>query len=69
MSLNKMLSARPYHPTTFQERGVALPFTTPMLGGARARLSHNRGIEIIVRNPETNQERVIVVPILHPAGK
>lgn len=25
--------------------------------------------EIIVRNPETNQERVIVVPILHPSAK
>ncbi len=50
MSMNALPSARSYHPTTFQERGVALPFTTPSLGGARARLSHNRGIELIVRN-------------------
>lgn len=25
--------------------------------------------EILVRNPETNQERVIVIPALHSAGK
>jgi hypothetical protein len=50
MSLNTPPSASPYHPTTFQERGVALPFTTPQLGGARVRLSHNRGVELIVRN-------------------
>jgi hypothetical protein len=25
--------------------------------------------EIIVRNPETNEERVIVVPELHPSSK
>ncbi|HEX3995060.1 MAG TPA: hypothetical protein VHX39_28125, partial [Acetobacteraceae bacterium] len=29
---------------------MALPFTTPQLGGARVRLSHNRGVELIVRN-------------------
>jgi len=62
MSLNKLPSARPYHPTTFQERGVALPFTTPLLGGARARLSHNRGIEIIVRNPAGGRG-VYVMPL------
>src|SRR5580692_647584 len=62
MSLNKFHSARPYHPTTFQERGVALPFTTPLLGGARARLSYNRGIEIIVRNPAGGRG-VYVMPL------
>ncbi len=30
---------------------MALPFTTPLLGGARARLSRNKGLELIVRNP------------------
>ncbi|MGA3004071.1 MAG: hypothetical protein ABSE20_20340 [Acetobacteraceae bacterium] len=62
MSLNTLPSARPYHPTTFQERGVALPFTTPLLGGARARLSRNRGIELIVRNPAGGRG-VYVMPL------
>lgn len=51
MPLNPLPAAMPYHPTTFQERGVALPFTTPLLGGARGRLSPNRGLELIVHNP------------------
>jgi hypothetical protein len=62
MSLNTLPSARSYHPATFQERGVALPFTTPMLGGARARLSRNRGIELIVRNPAGGRG-VYVMPL------
>jgi len=62
MPLNKLPFARPYHPTTFQERGVALPFTTPLLGGARARLSRNQGIEIIVRNPAGGRG-VYVMPL------
>ena len=40
-----------HHPTTFLERGVAVPFTTPMLLGARARPSDRGGIELIVANP------------------
>lgn len=40
-----------YHPTTFLERGVAVPFTTPLLGGTRARPSENRGLELVVPNP------------------
>ena len=40
-----------YHPTTFLERGVAIPFTTPMLGGTRARPADRGGIELIVPNP------------------
>jgi len=62
MSRNTLPSARPYHPTTFLERGVALPFTTPLLGGARARLSHNRGVELIVRNPAGGRG-VYVMPL------
>jgi hypothetical protein len=62
MSQNTLPSARPYHPTTFLERGVALPFTTPLLGGARVRLSRNRGIEIIVRNPAGGRG-VYVMPL------
>ncbi len=40
-----------YHPTTFLERGVAMPFTTPLLAGARARPADRGGVELIVPNP------------------
>jgi hypothetical protein len=40
-----------HHPATFLERGVAVPFTTPMLLGARARSADRGGIELIVPNP------------------
>jgi hypothetical protein len=40
-----------YHPTTFLERGVAVPFTTPMLAGTRARPAERGGTELIVPNP------------------
>ncbi len=40
-----------YHPTTFLERGVAIPFTTPALSGARARPTERGGLEIVVPNP------------------
>ena len=40
-----------YHLTTFLERGVAVPFTTPALQGARARPPARGGLEIIVPNP------------------
>ena len=42
---------QPYHPTTFLERGVAVPFTTPLLGGTRARLGEKPGAELVVPNP------------------
>ena len=47
---------QPYHPTTFLERGVAVPFTTPMLAGTRARPMERAkgepgGAELIVPNP------------------
>lgn len=38
-------------PTTFLERGVAVPFTTPRLAGARARPAERRSLEVIVPNP------------------
>jgi len=54
----EILSAQlqPYHPTTFLERGVAVPFTTPMLAGTRARpiecaKGEPGGTELIVPNP------------------
>jgi hypothetical protein len=40
-----------YHPTTFLERGVSMPFTTPMLAGTRARPSERGGIELVLPNP------------------
>ncbi len=40
-----------YFPTTFLERGVAVPFTTPMLSGARARPAQRGGAELIVSSP------------------
>jgi hypothetical protein len=41
---------RPYHPTTFLERGVTLPFTTPRLGGTRARPGKKHAVELVVPN-------------------
>jgi hypothetical protein len=40
-----------HHPTTFLERGVAVPFTSPMLAGARVRPADRGGVEVIVPNP------------------
>jgi hypothetical protein len=38
-------------PTTFLDRGVAVPFTTPLLAGTRARRAAGGGIDLIVPNP------------------
>lgn len=40
-----------YHPTTFLERGVAVPFTTPLLGGTRARPADKQCLELVIPNP------------------
>ncbi|HET6306329.1 MAG TPA: hypothetical protein VFG12_04040 [Rhodopila sp.] len=45
------ISVRPNEPATFASRGVAMPFTTPMLAGARARASGRAGIELVMPNP------------------
>jgi len=42
---------KPYHPTTFLERGVAVPFTTPLLGGTRARPADKECLELVIPNP------------------
>jgi hypothetical protein len=39
-----------WQPATFQERGVSVPFTTPVLAGARARAAA-RGVEFVVPHP------------------
>lgn len=40
-----------YRPATFLERGVAVPFTTPLLASARVRPSRRGRAEFIVANP------------------
>lgn len=40
-----------HHPASFRERGVAVPFTTPLLAGARVRDTGRHGIEVLVPNP------------------
>ncbi len=40
-----------YQPTTFLERGAYVPFTTPILTGARVRPADRFGLELIVPNP------------------
>jgi hypothetical protein len=40
-----------YQPTTFRERGVAVPFTTPLMAGARARPGDRHAVEFVVANP------------------
>ena len=40
-----------HHPLTFRTRGIAAPFTTPLLAGARVRESSRTGIELVVPNP------------------
>ncbi len=49
---NSALPAIEYHqPETFRSRGVAAPFTTPLLAGTRVRAAVNQGIELVVPNP------------------
>ncbi len=51
MSILNMPLVQSYHPTTFLERGVVVPFTTPLLGGARARPGERGGPELLVPSP------------------
>jgi len=41
---------RVWQPATFRERGAAVPFTSPMLAGARARLTERR-CDLVVPHP------------------
>jgi hypothetical protein len=43
--------SRDYAPATFRERGVAVPFTTPLLTGARIRRAEQGGTELLMLNP------------------
>jgi hypothetical protein len=53
-----------HHPATFAGRGVAVPFTTPMLAGTRVRASTRTGVELVVPNPSGGRG----VYILHWPG-
>lgn len=50
-----------YHPGTFLERGATVPFTTPHLGGARARPGPRGELEFTVPNPSGGRG-VYIVP-------
>nr|WP_294502086.1 hypothetical protein [uncultured Rhodopila sp.] len=50
MSGNAPFLVESHHPATFHSRGVAAPFTTPMLAGTRVRDSKGE-IELVVPNP------------------
>ncbi len=45
-----LLEDRHWAPATFKDRGVAVPFTSPMLAGARVRLTERRH-DIVVPHP------------------
>jgi hypothetical protein len=44
-----------YQPATFQERGVAVAFTTPMLAAVRVRHGQRGEIELVMPNPSGGQ--------------
>lgn len=44
-----------YRPATFVERGVAVPFTTPLLSSARARPGRRMKTEFVIANPSGGQ--------------
>ena len=49
-----------HHPATFAGRGVAVPFTTPLLAPARVRESRRSSIELVVPNPSGGRGVYIV---------
>jgi hypothetical protein len=51
MSASPSAQNQVYQPTTFLERGVTVPFTTPALCAARARPAERGGLELLVPNP------------------
>ena len=61
MSLPTLPLVASHHPTTFLERGVAAPFTSPLLAGARVRPADRGGIEVIVPNP-AGRRRAYILP-------
>jgi hypothetical protein len=61
MSQSQHPPLRPYHPATFEERGVAIPFTTPLLSGTRARPTPEHRVELVVPNPSGGRG-VYIIP-------
>jgi hypothetical protein len=58
------LSSHLYKPATFVDRGVNVPFTTPILLGARARpQADGNGLEILIPNP-SGGECVYILPLV-----
>lgn len=56
------LSPNLYEPVTFIDRGVNVPFTTPVLLGARARPQEDgNGLEVLIPNP-SGGEGVYILP-------
>jgi len=51
---------QPFHPVTFVERGVAVPFTTPLLEGTRVRPAEKKGVELVVPNPSGGRGAYII---------
>ena len=49
-----------HHPATFQSRGVAVPFTTPLLAGARVRVGSKNAPELVIPNPSGGRGVYIV---------
>ena len=64
MSLLNLPLMESYKPASFAERGVAVPFTTPQLAGARVRAAERTGTEFIVPNPSGGRG----VYVLHWGG-
>ncbi len=52
--------SRTFQPTTFLDRGASVPFTSPMLTGARVRPSDRIGLEMIVPNPSGGRGHYIL---------
>lgn len=51
MTFSNAALAKAYDPVTFIERGASIPFTTPLLAGARGRIGSAGGIELLVPSP------------------
>lgn len=51
ISVSTLPPVRAYRPATYKERGVSVPFTSPLLVGARVRRGQRHRIELVVPNP------------------
>ena len=51
-----------YQPRSFRERGVAVPFTTPVLSGGRVRIGGRQTAELVVCNPSGGRS-VYILPL------